>query len=59
MSALVDAVAPGRRADIDPGILALAERGRRFTVGDYLTAYTARAELHTPCGASMSATTCC
>jgi aspartyl-tRNA(Asn)/glutamyl-tRNA(Gln) amidotransferase subunit A len=46
MTALVDAVAPGRRADIDPGILALAERGRRFTVGDYLTAYTARAELH-------------
>ena len=46
MTALVDAVAPGRRAEIDPGILALAERGRRFTVGDYLTAYTARAELH-------------
>jgi aspartyl-tRNA(Asn)/glutamyl-tRNA(Gln) amidotransferase subunit A len=46
MTALVDAVAPGRRAEIDPGILALAERGRRFTVGDYLAAYTARAELH-------------
>ena len=46
MTALVDAVAPGRRAEIDPGILVLAERGRRFTVGDYLTAYTARAELH-------------
>jgi aspartyl-tRNA(Asn)/glutamyl-tRNA(Gln) amidotransferase subunit A len=46
MTALVDAVVPGRRAEIDPGILALAERGRRFTVGDYLTAYTARAELH-------------
>jgi aspartyl-tRNA(Asn)/glutamyl-tRNA(Gln) amidotransferase subunit A len=46
MTALVDAVAPGRRAEIDPGILALAERGRRFRVGDYLAAYTARAELH-------------
>jgi aspartyl-tRNA(Asn)/glutamyl-tRNA(Gln) amidotransferase subunit A len=46
MTALVDAVAPGRRAEIDPGILVLAERGRRFSVGDYLTAYTARAELH-------------
>jgi aspartyl-tRNA(Asn)/glutamyl-tRNA(Gln) amidotransferase subunit A len=46
MTALVDAVALGRRAEIDPGILALAERGRRFRVGDYLAAYTARAELH-------------
>jgi aspartyl-tRNA(Asn)/glutamyl-tRNA(Gln) amidotransferase subunit A len=46
MTALVDAVAPGWRAEIDPGILVLAERGRRFSVGDYLTAYTARAELH-------------
>ena len=46
MTALVDAVPPERRAEIDPGILALAERGRRFTVGDYLAAYTARAELH-------------
>ena len=46
MTALVDAVAPERRGEIDPGILVLAERGRRFTVGDYLAAYTARAELH-------------
>jgi aspartyl-tRNA(Asn)/glutamyl-tRNA(Gln) amidotransferase subunit A len=46
MTALVDAVAPERRGEIDPGILMLAERGRRFTVGDYLTAYCARAELH-------------
>ena len=35
-----------RRAEIDPGLLAMAERGRRFSVGDYLAAYSARAELH-------------
>jgi aspartyl-tRNA(Asn)/glutamyl-tRNA(Gln) amidotransferase subunit A len=46
MTALADAVAPERRGEIDPGILVLAERGRRFSVGDYLAAYTARAELH-------------
>ncbi|HEY1473924.1 MAG TPA: amidase [Pseudolabrys sp.] len=46
MTALVEQVAPDRRPEIDPGILALAERGRRFTVGDYIAAYTARAELH-------------
>jgi aspartyl-tRNA(Asn)/glutamyl-tRNA(Gln) amidotransferase subunit A len=46
MTALVDSVAPERHSEIDTGILALAERGRRFTVGDYLAAYGARAELH-------------
>jgi len=46
MTALVDSVAPEQRAEIDPGILALAERGQRFTIGDYLAAYSARAELH-------------
>ena len=46
MTALVEQVAPERRTEIDPGILVLAERGRRFDVGDYLAAYTARAELH-------------
>ena len=46
MTALVDAVPPARRAEMDPGLLAIAERGRRFSVGDYLAAYTARAELH-------------
>ena len=46
MTALVDAVAPERRGEIDPGLLVLAELGRRFTVGDYLAAYTARAALH-------------
>jgi aspartyl-tRNA(Asn)/glutamyl-tRNA(Gln) amidotransferase subunit A len=46
MTSLVEQVPPERRAEIDPGILALAKRGRRFTVGDYVAAYTARAELH-------------
>ncbi len=46
MGMLVDAVEPERRGDFDPGLLALADRGRRFTVGDYVAAYTARAELH-------------
>jgi aspartyl-tRNA(Asn)/glutamyl-tRNA(Gln) amidotransferase subunit A len=46
MTGLVDAVAPERRAEIDPGLLAIAERGRAFSVGDYVAAYTARAELH-------------
>ncbi len=46
MTALADSVAPERRGEIDPGIMVLAERGRRFTVGDYLAAYTARADLH-------------
>ena len=46
MTGLVDAVAPERRAEMDPGLLAIAERGRRFTVGDYVAAYTARSELH-------------
>lgn len=45
-AAIVDAVPPDCRADMDPGFLAIAERGRRFTVGDYLAATTARAELH-------------
>ena len=40
MTALVDSVPPARRAEMDPGLLAIAERGRRFTVGDYLAAYT-------------------
>ncbi len=46
-AAIVDAVPPERRAEMDPGFLAIAERGRRYTVADYLAAYTARAELHT------------
>jgi aspartyl-tRNA(Asn)/glutamyl-tRNA(Gln) amidotransferase subunit A len=46
MTGLVDAVPAARRAEMDPGLRAIAERGRRFTVGDYVAAYTARSELH-------------
>lgn len=46
-TAIVDAVPTARRVDMDPGLLAIAERGRAFSVGDYLAAYTGRAELHT------------
>jgi aspartyl-tRNA(Asn)/glutamyl-tRNA(Gln) amidotransferase subunit A len=45
-AAIVDAVPSERRADMDPGLLAIAERGRKFSVGHYLAAYTGRAELH-------------
>ncbi len=45
MAALADAVG-ARRAEMDPGLLDLAERGRRFTAGDYIAAYNGRAELH-------------
>ncbi len=45
-AAIVSAVPPARRAAMDPGFLAIAERGRKLSVGDYLTASTARAELH-------------
>ena len=46
-TAIVDAVPAPRRAEMDPGLLAVAERGRAFSIGDYLAAYAARAELHT------------
>lgn len=45
-TAIVDAVPPERRVEMDPGFLAIAERGRHFAIGDYLAAYAARAELH-------------
>jgi len=45
-AAIVSAVPPARRAEMDPGFLAIAEHGRKLSVGDYLTASTARAELH-------------
>jgi aspartyl-tRNA(Asn)/glutamyl-tRNA(Gln) amidotransferase subunit A len=45
MTMLADAAGP-RRADMDPGLLKLAELGKRFTVGDYVAAYTERTELH-------------
>ena len=46
MTGIVEAVAPERRGEIDPGLRAMAERGRRFSVGDYASAYYARNELH-------------
>ncbi len=46
MAALVDAVEPARRAEMDAGLLDIAERGRRFTAGDYIAAYNARVDLH-------------
>jgi len=46
MDTLVQAVAPERRAEIDPGLRAIAERGRRFTAGDYIAAYNKRVTLH-------------
>ncbi|HET7851033.1 MAG TPA: amidase family protein, partial [Pseudolabrys sp.] len=45
-TSIVDAVPPPRRAEMDPGFLHIAERGRQFTTTDYLNAYTARARLH-------------
>lgn len=45
-AAIVDAVPKDARAEMDPGFLRIAERGRKFSVGDYLAAYAARAELH-------------
>jgi len=45
-AAIVDAVPRTRRAEMDPGLLAIAGRGRSFTVADYIAAHTTRAELH-------------
>ena len=46
MGGLVDAVAPERRGEIDPGLRKIAELGKRFTAGDYIDAYNRRVELH-------------
>ena len=45
-AAIVDAVPAERRNDMDPGFRKIAERGLRFSIGDYLAAYAARSELH-------------
>ena len=45
-TAIVDAVATERRAEMDSGFRKIAERGRTFSVGDYLAAYNGRSELH-------------
>jgi aspartyl-tRNA(Asn)/glutamyl-tRNA(Gln) amidotransferase subunit A len=47
MTAMADGLPPEQRVQMDPGLLKLAEKGRRFSVGDYIAAYTARIELHT------------
>ena len=46
MGGLVDAVAPERRGEIDPGLRKIAELGKRFTAGEYVSAYNRRAELY-------------
>ncbi len=45
-ASIVDAVPENRRDEMDPGFLTIAERGRAYSVADYLAAYTARAALH-------------
>jgi aspartyl-tRNA(Asn)/glutamyl-tRNA(Gln) amidotransferase subunit A len=45
-AALAGSVPPARRAEMDPGFLRIAERGRNLTASDYLAAYTARGELN-------------
>jgi aspartyl-tRNA(Asn)/glutamyl-tRNA(Gln) amidotransferase subunit A len=44
--AIVDGVAQGERAGMDPDFLALAERGRAISAAEYLAAYSARTALH-------------
>ena len=34
-----------QRAKMDPGFLDIAERGKRYTIGDWLAAYTARSDI--------------
>ena len=46
MTMLADSLPPVRRAEMDSGLLKLAELGKRFTVADYVAAYTERTELH-------------
>ncbi len=45
-TSIVDSVPPARRAEMDPGFLHIAERGRQFTTMDYLNAYTKRSTFH-------------
>lgn len=44
--AIVDSIAPEERPLMDPGLLAMAERGRAFTASDYLAAYGKRNALY-------------
>ena len=46
VSAMVVAAAPEQdRAKMDPGFLAMAELGKKYSLADYLAAYTARSDL--------------
>jgi aspartyl-tRNA(Asn)/glutamyl-tRNA(Gln) amidotransferase subunit A len=45
-AAIVDGVPENERSQMDPGLLKIADRGRRYSVKDYIAAYAARAELH-------------
>jgi len=45
MTALAEAAGP-RRGEMDSGLLAIAERGKRFSAQDYIAAYNRRAELY-------------
>ena len=59
-AAIVDAVPPERRAEIDPGFLAIAERGRKLTVdGLSCRHYGAHRTAQRHAAISMPATTCC
>ncbi len=42
---IVDAASESDRAKMDPGFLRMAEDGRKYSLADYLAAYTARADL--------------
>jgi aspartyl-tRNA(Asn)/glutamyl-tRNA(Gln) amidotransferase subunit A len=44
-AAIVDSVPAAQRAQMDQGLLAIAERGRPITASDYLAAYTRRNEI--------------
>jgi len=44
-ASVVGAVPEADRAKMDPGFLAIAEDGKRYSLSDYLAAYTARADL--------------
>jgi aspartyl-tRNA(Asn)/glutamyl-tRNA(Gln) amidotransferase subunit A len=43
-STLVDAVPPAEREKMDPGLLRMADEGRRYSLAEYLAAHTRRAE---------------
>ena len=59
VAGMVAAVAPERRGEIDPGLRAGGERGKRVTAGDYVYAFIARTTCITPCWISTRVTICC